>query len=307
MAAPIEEGFRRRLEGLPPGAHRFLTVATADPTGDPALVWRASGRMGVRNEDASAAFESGLIEIGTRVLFRHPLVRSATYQAAALDDRRGAHRALAEATDADADADLRAWHRALAAAGPDEEVAAELERSARRAQARGGLAASAALLERAAALTVDMALRARRTIAAADAHINAGSFEAGARLLAEVRAGPLDERSRARVELIQGRAASLGVTRATRPRLGPPNVRQRPRPAGLVLAPHPVRQAGSGASDGIAVHIGARVSALARPGEVLLSRTVVDLVTGSGIEFVERGVHHLKGVHGSWKLFAVID
>jgi DNA-binding CsgD family transcriptional regulator len=207
MADQIEEGFRRRLEELPTGAQRFLTVAAADPTGDAALVWRAAGRMGVRNEDASAAFESGLLDIGARVLFRHPLVRSAIYQAAAVDDRRAAHRALAAATDADADADLRAWHLALAASRPDDEVAEELENAAGVAQARGGVLAAATLLERSAALTLDPAIRAQRTIAAAGAQIDAGAPEAGARLLAAAEAGPLDAASRARVEVLRATSA----------------------------------------------------------------------------------------------------
>jgi predicted ATPase len=87
LAGRLEESFRRRLEELSPATQRFLTVAAAEPTGDPALVWQAGGRVGVRNEDASAAFESGLIEIGARMSFRHPLVRSAAY-ALSLDERR---------------------------------------------------------------------------------------------------------------------------------------------------------------------------------------------------------------------------
>jgi DNA-binding CsgD family transcriptional regulator len=208
MAGQIEESFRRRLEELAPGAQRFLTLAAAERTGDPALVWRAAGRIGVGNEEASVAVESGLIESGARMSFRHPLVRSAAYAAASLEDRRAAHRALAEETDATADPDLRAWHLALAAAGPEEEVAAELERCAGRAQARGGLAAAAAMLERSAALTLDPAARARRTIAAAGTHLDAGSLEEAAALLAAAEAGPLDAASRAKLELLRGRAAT---------------------------------------------------------------------------------------------------
>jgi ATP/maltotriose-dependent transcriptional regulator MalT len=184
-----------------------LTVAAAEPTGDPALVWRAASRIGVSGADVSTAVESGLIEIGTRTSFRHPLVRSAAYAAASLDDRRAVHAALAEATDAVSDPDLRAWHLALAAAGPDEEVAAELERSAGRAQARGGLAAAAALLERSVALTADPVRRAQRTIAAAGAHIEGGTPAPAAALLAAAEAGPLDELGRASVELARGNSA----------------------------------------------------------------------------------------------------
>jgi DNA-binding CsgD family transcriptional regulator len=207
MAGRIEESFRRRLGELPPTTQRFLTVAAAEPTGDPALVWRAAGRIGITTEDASLATEAGLIEIGARMGFRHPLVRSAAYAAASLDDRRAAHRALAEATDAMADPVIRAWHLVLAAAGPDEEVAEELEGSARRAQARGGLAAAAALLERSAALTIDPARRTQRTIAAARAHLEAGAPDASEALLAVAEAGPLDELSRANVEILRGQSA----------------------------------------------------------------------------------------------------
>jgi DNA-binding CsgD family transcriptional regulator len=204
MAGRIEESFRRRLEELPAATQRFLTVAAAEPAGDPRLVWRAADRIGIRHEDASPAIEGGLIEIAARMSFRHPLVRTAAYATASLDDRRAAHRALAEVTDAAADADLRAWHLALAAAGPDEEVAADLERSARRAQARGGLAAAAALLERSVALTIDPTRRLKRTIAAAGAQLEAGAPGPSEALLAVAEAGRLDESGRARVELLRG-------------------------------------------------------------------------------------------------------
>jgi DNA-binding CsgD family transcriptional regulator len=207
LAGQIEENFRRRLGELPPPTQRFLTVAAAEPTGDAVLVWRAAGLLGIAAQDASPAIEVGLVEVGRRVSFRHPTVRSAAYGAADVDDRQAAHRALAEVTDPVADADRRAWHLALATSGPDEAVAAALERSAGRAQARGGLAAAAALLERSMALTIDPAQRAQRTIAAAGAHLEAGAFESAAALLAAVEAGPLDELSRARVEILQGNAA----------------------------------------------------------------------------------------------------
>jgi hypothetical protein len=167
LAGRIEDGFRRRVDALPAQARRLLLVAASDPTGDPALMWRAAGRLGVSTEAAGPAAEAGLAEFGARVRFRHPLVRSAVYQSAPAWDRQEVHQALADATDPQADPDRRAWHRAQAAAGPDEEVAAELEDSAGRAQARGGLAAAAAFLERAALLTPDPAHRAGRTLAAA--------------------------------------------------------------------------------------------------------------------------------------------
>ena len=209
VAGQLEESFRRRLIDLPLRTRLFLTLAAAEPTGDAALVWRAAGRVGIAGQDASPAIEAGLVEVGTRVLFRHPSARSAAYAAAAIGERHDAHRALAGATDPAADPDRRAWHRALATPGPDEEVAAELERSAGRAQARGGLAASAALLERSAALTLEPAQRLRRTIAAAAAHLEAGASEAAATMLAAADVGPLDELSRARIELLRGSSALM--------------------------------------------------------------------------------------------------
>ncbi len=203
----IEESFRRRLAGLPAETQRLMLVAAAEPVGDPALVWRAAERLGIGAEAAWPAADAGLLAIGERVVFRHPLVRSAVYRAASPPDRRAAHQALADATDPQADPDRRAWHRAQATPGPDEDVAAELERSAGRAQARGGLAAAAAFLERSAALTPDPARRAGRALAAAQAKYQAGAFEATLRLLATAEAGPLDELQRARADLLRGQIA----------------------------------------------------------------------------------------------------
>ncbi len=182
-------------------------MAAADPTGNPVLVWRAAGRLGIGAQAAAPAAEAGLAEFGARVRFRHPLVRSAAYRSAPERDRQEAHRALAEATDPATDPDRRAWHRALAAAGPDEDVAAELERSAVRAQARGGRAAAAAFGERAAALTADPARRARRMLAAAQAYLQAGGFGKALELLAAAEAGPLDELQAARADLLRGQVA----------------------------------------------------------------------------------------------------
>jgi len=202
----LEETFRRRLEALPQATQRLLLVAAAEPTGDPALVWRAAGRLGTGMEAAVPEAE-GLLTIGRRVIFRHPLVRSAAYRAASLEERRAAHQALASATDPSADPDRRAWHRAQATAGPDEDVAAELEQSAGRAQARGGFAAAAAFLERSAALTPSPGRRAERALAAATAKYQAGAFDAALRLLAAAEAGPLDELQRARSDLLRGQIA----------------------------------------------------------------------------------------------------
>ena len=207
LSGRVEEAFRRRVEALPTGTRRLLLVAAADPTGDPGLVWRAAGRLGISAEAATPAAEAGLVEFGTWVRFRHPLVRSAAYRPASLPDRQDAHRALAEVTDPDADPDRRAWHRAQAAAGPDEQVAAELARSAGRAQARGGLAAAAAFLERAAMLTPDPGCRAQRLLAAAQAKRDVGALDAALGLLVAVEAGPRDALQVAEVEYLRGQIA----------------------------------------------------------------------------------------------------
>jgi DNA-binding CsgD family transcriptional regulator len=208
LAAPalsgrIEDTFRRRLVPLPPATRRLLLVAAAEPVGDPVPIWHAADQLGVEVDAAAAAVEAGLVEFGGQVRFRHPLVRSAVYRAAAPEERQSVHRALADATDPDIDPDRRAWHRAQAAPALDEDVAAELERSADRAQARGGLAAAAAFLERAADLTPQPASRATRALAAAQAKHEAGAPDAAMRLLAMARAGPLDELQRACAQLLQ--------------------------------------------------------------------------------------------------------
>jgi DNA-binding CsgD family transcriptional regulator len=207
VPARIEEGFRRRIDALPTGTRSLLLVAAAEPAGDPLLVWRAAGRLGIPASAEVAAETEGLLEIGARVRFRHPLVRSAVYSAAPLEERRAAHRALAEVTDRDRDPDRRAWHLAAAAPGPDEEVAAELEASAGRAQARGGMAASAAFLQRAVELTSEPGPRSERALAAAQANLQAGAFDAAADLLALAAAGPLDELQAARADLLRGQIA----------------------------------------------------------------------------------------------------
>jgi hypothetical protein len=173
---------------------------------DPLLFHRAAETLGLDLAAASPAVDAGLLKVGGRVEFAHPLVRSAAYRAATADDRYRVHRALAEATDAEADPDRRAWHLAQATPGPGEEVAAELERSAGRAQARGGVAAAAAFLQRSVALTVDPARRRRaeRALAAAQASLQAGAFDAALGLLATAEAGPLDEFQRARGDLLRG-------------------------------------------------------------------------------------------------------
>jgi DNA-binding CsgD family transcriptional regulator len=215
----LEDGFRRRLRGLPQTTRRLLLVAAAEPTGDPVLVWRAAGLLGIGVDAAGPAQASGLLTIGQRVTFRHPLVRSAAYRAASPEDRRAAHQALAGATDPQADPDRRAWHRAQAAAGPDKDIASELERSAGRAQARGGFAAAAAFLERSAALTPGPARRAERALAAAQAKYQAGAFDAALGLLAAAEAGPLGELQRARSDLLRGQIAFASTRSSDAPAL----------------------------------------------------------------------------------------
>ena len=204
----VEASFRRRVDQLPEETQRLLLLGAAEPTGDPMLLWQAAAVLGLPIEAAAPAEAADLIAVGTRVTFCHPLLRSAIYRAASADRRRSAHRALAEASDAERDPDRRAWHRAHAALAPDEEVALELELSADRAHARGGIAAAAAFLQRAVALTVDPARRAERALAAAQASLEAGAFDVAVGVLDSAEAGPLDKLQRARADLLRGRIAS---------------------------------------------------------------------------------------------------
>jgi DNA-binding CsgD family transcriptional regulator len=207
LQSRIEASFRSRVLQLPSATQHMLLLAAAEPTGEPALLWRSAAELGLTFEPMAPAMGDGLLEIGERVAFRHPLLRSAIYGAAAAEDRRAAHRALAAATDADVDPDRRAWHLARAALGPDENVAGELERSAGRAQARGGVAAAAALLQRAAELTLDPGARARRVLEAAGAKQLAGAPEEALALLSTAADGPLDEFDRATLQRLHGQLA----------------------------------------------------------------------------------------------------
>jgi len=203
----IEEGYQRRLAELPAATQRLILLAAADPTGDSVLLWRAAQRLGIDREVAAPAAAAQLLEVGARVRFRHPLVRSAAYRAASPEDRRAVHLALATATDTQLDPDRRAWHLAAAARGPDEAVASELERSAGRAQARGGLAAAATILARSVALTRDVGRQTDRALAAAQASLYAGSFDEALALLPAAEADALDEFQHARAELVRGQIA----------------------------------------------------------------------------------------------------
>src|SRR5215217_3355103 len=194
----IEQSFLRQLESVPAETRRLLLTAAAEPVGDVTLLWRAAARLELGLDAAAPAQAAGLSELGARVRFRHPLLRSAVYRAATVSDRQEIHRALAEATDPETDPDRRAWHRAQAASRPDEAVADELERSAGRAQGRGGVAAAAAFLARAAELTPDPTSRGRRAVAAAQAKFDAAASDAALELLATAELAPLDELQRAR-------------------------------------------------------------------------------------------------------------
>jgi DNA-binding CsgD family transcriptional regulator/tetratricopeptide (TPR) repeat protein len=208
LTSRIEDSFARQLDALPAQTRRLLQLAAADPSGDRSLLWRAAGWLGIGVQAGAAAVEAGLVEFAGRVRFRHPLARSAAYRSASLAERQQLHAALAEVTDPQNDPDRRAWHLAQAAPGHDEDVAAELERSAGRAQARGGVAAAAAFLERAALLTGDPARRAGRALAAAQAKVQAGASGAARDLLAMAEAGPLSDLEQARMELVRARLAS---------------------------------------------------------------------------------------------------
>ncbi|MGI5286419.1 helix-turn-helix transcriptional regulator [Nonomuraea polychroma] len=202
-----EELFQRRLAELPAPTRRLLLIAAAEPLGDSLLLWEAARRLGIEVSAAAPAEDTELLQIDVRVRFRHPLVRSAVYRSASPMDRRAVHEALAEVTDAQSDPDRRAWHRAQAALGPDDDLAAELMRSAARARTRGGLAASAAFLERAAALTSEAGPRLDRVLSAAGTKLEAGAPHEASVLLGTVDETGLDPLRRARVELLRGQVA----------------------------------------------------------------------------------------------------
>ena len=205
LSGRIEESFKRRLDALPSDAQRLVLVAAAEPTGDPTLLRRAAHLLGIGGQAQAAVEAAGLILIGDRVVFRHPLVRSAVYRTASPEVRRTINGALADATDPLIDPERRAWYRAQAALGPDEGVAAELDRRAGCARARGGWAAAAAFLQRSAELTIDPRLRVERTLAAAAAKYEAGALEIAEGLLIAAQAWPLDDPQRARLDLLHAR------------------------------------------------------------------------------------------------------
>ncbi|WP_277398710.1 AAA family ATPase [Pseudonocardia alaniniphila] len=212
----IEDCFRRQLAPLPDKTRQLLLLAAAEPLGDPVLVWRAAQRLGIGVDAAAPAVAAGLLEIGRRVRFRHPLERPAIYHAASARELRHVHSVLADVTDTETDPDRHAWHAAQAASGPDEDVAAGLEGSAGRAQARGGPVAAAAFRQRAAELTPDPVRRAERALEAAEAKDQAGMRAEAEGLLALAEAGPLTQLQRGRVDLLRARTAftSCGIADA---------------------------------------------------------------------------------------------
>jgi DNA-binding CsgD family transcriptional regulator len=207
LTGRIEKSFGQQLAALPTQTRRLMQLAAADPVGDQTLLSRAAELLRIPPSAAAPAADAGLLDLGTHVRFRHPLVRSAAYRSASLQERQHAHRALAEVTDPQTDPDRRAWHRANATSGPDDEVAAELERCAGRARSRGGLAAAAAFLERATTLTADRTRQAERALAAAHAKVQAGAFDAAQKLLAIAELLPLDHLQRMRADLIRAQLA----------------------------------------------------------------------------------------------------
>lgn len=203
----LEERFLRQVQGLPQDTRQLLLTAAAEPVGDIQLLWRAAERLGIPIVAVTMAETAGLIELDGATRFRHPLVRSAVYRSATPAERRQAHQVLADVMDPEADPDRRVWHLARAAFGPDDALAAELERAADRALAHGGLAACAAFLERAALLTADSSHRVRRSLDAAQAKMHVGKFEDGEALLEMAEAGPLVEADRARIEVLRAESS----------------------------------------------------------------------------------------------------
>ncbi|WP_435222567.1 LuxR C-terminal-related transcriptional regulator [Streptomyces sp. Tue6028] len=219
LAGRIENAFYQQFRSLPQDGRRLLLTAAAEPTGDASLLWRAAGLQEIPRDAAAPAEAAGLVEYDTVVRFHHPLVRSAIYQRASAPERRAAHRALAEATDPHLDPDRRAWHHAHAATQPDESIAVGLERSAGRARGRGGTAAAASFLRRAAELTPDPARRVTRALAAAQAAIDAGAADQACTMLTAAEAGPLDDLLRARIERLRARLVFSQVRGSDAPRL----------------------------------------------------------------------------------------
>jgi DNA-binding CsgD family transcriptional regulator len=292
LSAAVEDTFRRGLDAVPDQTRRLLLLAAAEPLGDPTLLWRAAARLGIGADAATPAVEAGLAEFGSRVRFRHPLARAAAYRSAPLESRQLAHQALAAVTDPRLDPDRCAWHRAHAAPGPDEEVAAELERSAGRAQARGGLAAAAAFHEQATMLTLDPERRTERALVAASANVEAGAFDSALDLLAVAEREPLDELQHARADLIRAQLAFATNRGGDAPRLLlaaarrfepiQPGVARKTYLDALSAATFAGRLAGAG---GDVRHVAAAAAVAPRPAEDPRSPDL--LLDGLAANFVE--------------------
>jgi DNA-binding CsgD family transcriptional regulator len=207
VAGKIEQAYAHRLDALPGQTRQLVLLAAAEPLGDRVLLDRAAEILDIEMAALSPAVDAGLIKVDPRIEFAHPLARSAAYRSAGRADRYRIHAALAEATDHQRDPDRRAWHRARATPGPDEEIATELERSAASARARGGIAAAAAFLQRTLALTAEPDRRAERALAAAEACFQAGAFDTAQRLLATAESHGLDGFLSARALLLRGQVA----------------------------------------------------------------------------------------------------
>ena len=312
LSTHLEDHYLRRIRELPEATQQMMLVAAAEPLADPELVLRAARRLDIQASALGPAETAQLLDIGKRVQFRHPLVRSAIYRGAPLASRQRVHVVLAEVS---ADADRRAWHRALAATGPDEEVAAELEESAGRAQARGGVAATAAFLQRAAALTPAPARRGARALAAAYASVQAGAFSSARGLLATAEAGPLDELQRAQIELLRAQLAFISSrgTEATPLLLA---AARRFEPLDLAAARETYVDAFSAALFGARLngHVGlpevadaARAAPRSPTGEPLTAQLLVDALVAladdyaSAVPLCRKAVRRLSGDEASAK------
>jgi DNA-binding CsgD family transcriptional regulator len=196
----LVERYVGRLDRLPPEARSVVELAAAEPVGDLGLLRRAAASLGLDTGALDAAEDAGLVVLGPRLRFRHPVVRAAVYAATGPAARRGVHAALAGAT---VEPDRRAWHRAHAAIDVDEEIAADLERSADRAVVRGGHSAAAAMLERAARLTPEPRRRTGRLLAAARSMVQAGDLTGARTMIQQAGRRPVDPADRAQVRLLR--------------------------------------------------------------------------------------------------------
>ncbi|KAB8185176.1 AAA family ATPase [Nonomuraea phyllanthi] len=305
-AGRVEQGFLRRIRSLPADTRQLLLIAAADPVGDVTLLSRAAELLGI-GAAAAPAEAAGLITIGTRVRFRHPLVRSAAYRAVTPQDRQRVHRALADATDPRTDPERRAWHLANATAGPDEEVAAELERFADRARSRGGVAAAAAFLEQAAELSSDTARRGARAMAAARAKFRAGGYDAALELLDAAELSLLDERGQAEAALLRGQIVFASTSAsAALPLLLKAAERLEPLDAGLARQAYrdalfAVNTAGH-LRDGTQMTDVARAALAAPPGpspernDLLLNGIALSATEGyaAGVPMVQRALKNFR-------------